>query len=405
MANGVVVKRRGTNQGSGQTTNNNGATNGNGQREQAAPMVPFVRAARIKSQQAYSDSFTIGANAQQVAPIDVPSGGFVKYMDFDFEMVTASNIADVAFAADAPWSIVQSLSVTNAAGNSVYVPITGYQWYLINKYCAPGVDPQYFDPRQDPSFSTTSGTGGTGGSFRFRLRVFFERDPRDAFLALPNMASNRQYKVNLMLAPESAVYTTEPTNDGTLTITATAYYWSQPQPVNALGVAQQTAPLSNGGVGLIRVQTVNLTPGDKTIKLENVGNVIRTLMFVLRDSSSDRTESDLPDTNWIRLNNDNLFWLQLTQWRRDLAQHMGWTSATAEASRGPDNGVLAWSHLNAQHGNVRADGPRSQWLATLDATLLQYQGTSFGSGASTLEVITDEIQVPDAAALYSLNVE
>lgn len=394
-----VVKRRGNN-GSG--TNSGTMTS---ERESAAPMVPFARAARVKSQQAYSDSFTIGAAAQQVAPIDVPSGGYVKYVDFDFEMVTAGNAAAVAFQADGPWSVVQSLSVTNAAGNSVYAPITGYQWYLINKYCAPGADPAYVDPRRDPYYAVTTGSGATGGSFRFRLRVFFERDPRDAFLALPNMASNRQYKINLMLSAESSVYSTEPTSDGTLTVTATAYYWSQPQPVNALGVGQQTSPLSNGGVGLIRVQTVNLTPGDKTIKLENVGNVIRTMMFVLRDSSSDRTESDLPAVNWLRLNNDNLFWLTLEQWRRDMAQHMAWTSSTAEAASGPDNGVLAWTYLNAQHGNVRADGPRSQWLATLDATLLQYQGTSFGAGASTLEVITDEIQVPDAAALYSLNIE
>lgn len=397
-----VVARRGANNGSG---SNKGNGSGNREREQAAPMVPFPRGSRVKSQQAYSASFTIGANAQQVAPIDVPSGGFVKYLDFDFDMVTAGNAADVAFSADGPWSIVQSISVTNAAGNSIYVPITGYQWFLLNKYTAPGVDPQFFDPRQDPYYSTTTGTGDSAGSFRFRLRVFFERDPRDAFLALPNMASNRQYKVNLMLSPASAVYSTPPTNDGTLTITATAYYWSQPQPVNALGVAQQTAPLSNGGVGLIRVQTINLTPGDKTVKLENVGNVIRSMIFVLRDDSGDRTESDLPETNWLRLNNDNLFWLPLSQWRRDMAQHLGWESATPETARGPDNGVLCWTYLNAQHGNVRADGPRSQWLATLDATLLQYQGTSFGSGASTLEVITDEIQVPDAAALYSLNVE
>lgn len=397
---GITVTRR---------DSSNKQTSGNvpAQRDDKAPVpvVPFTRAARIKSQQAYSGSFTLGASAQQVAPIDVPSGGFVKYVDFDFTCTTAGNAAATAFQADGPWSVIQSISVTNAAGNSIYVPITGYQLFLCNKYMAAGTDPEYSDPRSDPYYSVTTGAGATGGSFRFRLRVFFERDPRDAFLALPNMASNRQYKINLMLAPETSVYSTTPTNDGTLVVTATAYYWSQPQPVNALGVAQQTAPLSNGGVGLIRVQTINLTAGDKTVKLENVGNIIRSAVLVLRNSSSARVEADLPATNWIRLNNDNLFWLQLSQWRRDMAQHLGFTSSTAEANRGPDNGVLAWTHLNAQHGNVRADGPRSQWLATLDATLLQLQGTSFGANAATLEVITDEIQVPDAAALYSLNVE
>lgn len=401
MADGLLVRRRQSgNNGSGAVD-----TPASNEGEAPAAMIPFTRAARVKTQQAFSGSYTVGASAQQLPPIDIPSGGYVKYVDFDFTMVTASNAATVAFQADGPFSVVQSISVTNAAGNSIYVPITGYQWFLCQKYMAPGIDPEYIDPKSDPYYSATAGAGATGGSFRFRLRLFFERDPRDAFLALPNMASNRQYKVNLMLSPETSVYSTTPTNDGTLTITATAYYWSQPQPVNALGVAQQTAPLSNGGVGLIRVQTINLTPGDKTVKLENVGNIWRSAIFVLRNSSSARVEADLPATNWIRLNNDNLFWLQLAQWRRDMASHLGFTSATAEAARGPDNGVLAWTHLNSQHGNVRADGPRAQWLATLDATLLQLQGTSFGSGAATLEVITDEIQVRDASALYSLNVE
>lgn len=398
---GLLVKRRQTgNTGSGQP-----GTPAEDSGEAPAPLVPFTRAARIKSQQAYSGSFTVSAAAQQLPPIDIPSGGYVKYVDFDFVNVTAANAAAVAFAADGPWSIVQSMSVTNAAGNSIYVPITGYQWMITNKYFAPGVDPENFDPRADPYYSATAGAGATGGSFRMRLRVFFERDPRDAFLALPNMASNRQYKINLMIAPKSSVYTTAPTNDGTMTVTATCYYWSQPQPTNALGVAQQTAPLSNGGVGLVRVQSVNLTPGDKTVKLENVGNIWRSAVLILRNAAGARIEADLPATNWIRLNNDNLFWLTLQQWRRDIAQHMGFNTATAEGARGPDNGVLAWTHLNAQHGNVRCDGPRSQWLATLDATLLQYQGTSFGANAATLEVITDEIQVRDAAALYSLNVE
>lgn len=401
MAGGLLVGRRnGGNNGSGQTQSSNGQQQG-----APVPTVPFTRAARIKSQQCFSGSFTIGANAQQVAPIDVPSGGFVKYVDFDFTHVTAGNAAATAFQADGPWSVVQSMSCTNAAGNSVYVPITGYQWMLTNKYMAPGVDPEFFDPRQEPYYSTTTGAGATGGSFRFRLRVFFERDPRDAFLALPNMASNRQYKINLMLAPESAIYTVQPTNDGTLTVTATAYYWSQPQPVNALGVAQQTKPLANGGVGLVRVQTINVTPGDKILKLENVGNVIRSMIFDVRTAAGARSEADLPATNWIRLNNDNLFWLTLQQWRRDMAMQLGFTSVTPEAARGPDNGVLAWTHLNSQHGNVRCDGPRSQWLATLDATLLQWQGTSFGGTAATVNVITDEIQVQDAAALYNLNVE
>jgi hypothetical protein len=60
MANGLLVKRRQTgNNGSGMPGQNGAAAEDEGQAP--APVVPFTRAARIKSQQAYSGSFTIGA--------------------------------------------------------------------------------------------------------------------------------------------------------------------------------------------------------------------------------------------------------------------------------------------------------------------------------------------------------
>ena len=156
MSNGLLVKRRTTgNSGSGQVE-----SPAQDAGEAPAPMIPFTRASRIKSQQAYSGTFTVGSSAQQLAPMDVPAGGLVKFLDFDFVMTTAGNSAATAYNADGPFSVVQSISVTNAAGNSIYVPITGYQWYLTNKYMAPGVDPSFIDPKADPYYSATTGSGG-----------------------------------------------------------------------------------------------------------------------------------------------------------------------------------------------------------------------------------------------------
>lgn len=373
-------------------------------RQAPSMMVPFTRAARQKTILCDDRSVTLTAGIQPLPPIDVPSAGFARFIDLDITLTTAGNAAAVTFVADAPWSVIDSISLTNAGGDSIIVPISGYQLYLVNKYGGFQVDPPYSDPRRDPYFSTTTGAGATGGSARFRLRVPLEIDPRDAFCALPNGASNKQYKMNIQLAGSASVYGVAPTNLPTVRINSVLYYWTQPNPQNAVGIAQQTEPLANGSVSLIRYQSITTGAGDKLEKIQSVGNIIRSAILVLRTAAGARSEADLAATNSWVLNNDTMFYLPLAQWRRDMAEHYGLSTATAEIAGGPDNGVLVWSHLNAQHGKVRADGPRDQWLPTIDGTLLQLRAQSFGATASRLEVITLETKVRDAAALYSLNV-
>jgi hypothetical protein len=57
-----------------------------------------------------------------------------------------------------------------------------------------------------------------------------------------------------------------------------------------------------------------------------------------------------------------------------------------------------------QHGFVTEDGPRDQYLVTVDATLYQFEAAVFGATASLFTVLQNEIKPKDAQSLYSLNV-
>lgn len=369
----------------------------------AAP-IPFPIAARRKFSLGFTTNAVVmsaaGANAN-LGPIEVPPTGFLRYIDLVLTGTTASNAATVVFAADAPFNAISYLTLTNAAGDTIIVPIDGYALYLFQKYGALSQDPPFCDPRMNPIFSTTAGVGaGLGGSFTVSLRVPLEIDPETAFGSVASMASNKSLQLGLQIAPTSVVYSTAPTTPPTVQATGYQAFWAQPKSDNGRGVPQATTPEGNNSLMMWRVDTPAVTPGDKTLKINNIGNVMRLLLFVYRTAAGARTESDVPALHLFRLNNDEVMYLPDTIWRQDMAVAYGYTGATKDAAQGLDSGVRAFHYLLASDGKVRSSSPREQFLPTLDTTLLQYRGTSFGAGISTLQIFTNEIKPTSSQALY-----
>lgn len=395
------------------TVTRNPQQQGNNQ-QAAAPAIPFVRAARRKSIQAFTGAYALGASVVPVAPIELPAAGFLRDIEMLISVATTGNAATVANPGGTlnfPWNIINSLMVTNAAGDTIYVPITGYDLYIINKWY--GIyEPPFNDPRNDPAFvALTTGAGATAPTGSWLLRIPFELDPRDAFCALPNLAANKAYQLLINLSALSTIYAggTAPNGTTTVTITLTMNYWSQPNPVNGAGQPQETAPPGVGSVSLFRKQTVgNVGGGNRVTQLINVGNVIRCGHFYLDSTAANnpRTDADFPTTNYIRLNNDQLFLKPILNWRSNMRKAFGYGPAVAanDTAGGLDTGIYVLSDFMEQHGKVTVDGPRDQYLVTVDATLLQHEGNVFGGAANTLAIITNEIKPARASALYSTNV-
>lgn len=370
----------------------------------AVQPIPFPIAARRKYALGFTSNAVVmsaaGANVN-VGPIEIPPTGFLRYVDLVVTGTTAANAAVTVFAADAPFNAISYLTLTNAAGDTIIVPVDGYALYLFNKYGALSEDPPHCDPRLSPLYSVTAGVGaGLGGSFAFSLRVPLEIDPQTAFGSIASMASNKSLQLGLQVGPTSAVYTTAPTTPPTVQVTGYQAFWAQPKADNGRGVPQATVPDGNNSIALWRAETPSVTPGDKTIKLNNVGNVLRMFILVYRTAAGARTSADIPALHMFRLNNDEVMYLPDSQWRDDLASAYGYTGATPDIAGGLDTGVRPFHYFMASDGKVRSSSVREQYLPTLDTTLLQYRGTSFGATMSTLQIFTNEIKPTSSAALY-----
>lgn len=388
---------------------------------QQVKAIPFTRAARKKTSAATVLTGTYTANAIQLPVVQIPAAGYLRGVEILVQMTTALNSATTAFNADAPFNFINSINLVASDGSSLVSNISGYGLFLTNKYGNFRAQAPFCDPRADQFFSQTSGSGATGGSFGFRLFLPVESDGA-GFTAIPNLAANKSYNINVQLAGSASVYSTAPTTLGTYTITIINHYWSQPAQSNANGYPQEIAPNGVGSVMLTQFQSIPVTQGDRLVQLTNVGNVIKSLFFVLRNSSNARIETNgWGSTNQLILNNDTLFYWNAPlgtttkdSWNSHITDAWAYgtaingtapgTASTVDAAGGLDTGVRAVGYFNDLSGGfVSPNTSRDQFLPTLDSTLLQLRSTSFGSAASTLEVYTMSIKPTSAAALYTNN--
>jgi hypothetical protein len=377
----------------------------------AAPVVPFQIAALTRSRTAFDTGNLVPG--QNVAAIEIPAaGGFLKFLELQVTLTTAGNSANVTFAADGPFNALSFIEFMPPSGDPPIVPHTGYQLMLWNKYGAFSQAPPYADPRRDPNLSVTTGTGATGGSAAFTLRLPFEIDPATGFCSITNSAANKSYLLNLIVNTTANIYGTAPTNAPTVRVIGEMYYWDEPQATTRQGTTQQPGPVGLGSFSQLRLDTPVVAAGDKTVKVNNAGPVLRALGVVLRTVAGARTNADLPATWDFMFNTRDRFLIPDSLLQSDMAEAYGYQQGTGtngfgtapnfDAANGLDTGVRFFPYFgNLAGGLVRPNGPRSQYQVTADATLTQIRAISFGANASVLEILSNLIRPTDAAALYN----
>lgn len=384
---------------------------------QGAAVVPFSVASLKRTRQAFdTGNLSLGQN---VSAIEIPAaGGFLRYIEMQVSGITASNAATVAFQADAPFNALSFIEFLPPSGDPPIVPHTGYQLALWNKYGAFSQSTPFSDPRKDPQYSVTAGSSGTGGSFFYTIRLPFEIDPTSGFCAITNSAANKSYLLNLIVNTSASIYSTAPTNPPTVRVIGWMYYWDEPASQTRQGTSQVPGPLGLGSFSQLRLDQPPITAGDKYIKINNAGPVLRSLGVVLRASNGTRASvsaSDIPATWDFVFNTRDRFLIADTQLLSDMAEAYGYGQAyagtnvaptlpTADGPMGLDTSVRWFPYFqDAGGGGIYPTGPRSQYQVTADATLTQLRGISFGATVSTMEILSNLIRPASAAALLPAN--
>ena len=372
----------------------------------AAAAIPFTRGSTLATMADAKLTLAAGSTTQ----IQLQTNAFLESLILDFVMTTAGNSATVAFANDAPFNVISQIKLDDPAGQSIVAPITGFQLYTLNKYL-PDTDCD-FDPCRDPNYAATTGSGATGGSFSFRLVVPIEFRRRDALGALNNSAANQRYLLTITTIASyvgtTGIYSTAPTTAGTLTVNVYQQYWTSPPAaiVTSAGSSPvQSTPAGLGTVAFVRYERHNEVSGGGSpqIQLNNVGDYISDIIWTLRDSSNVRDAADWPTEFDFWINDFQVRADSTNDWQRSMARFFGYYgAAAAKPTAGAlDNGVFISYYWKALFDASTNFGPANQLLPTDATTKLQVRGSTWGSSASYLEVLTRMIRPVSGSALFA----
>lgn len=338
------------------------------------------------------------------APIPLPATGFVRKVALRFVFTGTAASAGAVVTGDAPWNLVTNITLSDATGQPVVQPISGFNAYLINKYFSNGITDTdipraWGNPHLGPEFAFAA--TATTFAATFRLDLDLEQDYNTGYGSIPNLDSN----ASLLLKIDAAVYTVAFSGTGvtvaSLSVTVDQHYWA---PVGATtgGVANEVNPVGFGDFVETRYENQNaVASAENTVPVNNRGGLVRGILAVSRAAGARVAYTANTNVGVVYDNNAIDEGIKLEAQQDLLRRTYGYIGADISNSYAPlsagilpglDNGVMCWNF-----GSL--SGGRDSWLTTRVGTLLQLKITP-GASATQLELVTQLMQVKDAAAFY-----
>ena len=362
----------------------------------AGQVIPFRRATTIRSALSVSSSGTITASSQNTQ-VTIEGTGYMTGIVLEVSVVTASNSADVAFNEDAPWNALDSVVLSDVSGESIN--LQGFDLYLLNKYGGWTTHGTLDAGSSDANiYSLTTGTGATGGSFKFLVRVPVAVNVRNFLGLLGNQDRALKYQLRSDIAASGTIYGTAPTAAGAITINR--YYESVTVPgrTNSDGIPQEIMP-AKFGVQHFGTRMISESPpvGGATVNhyLRRLGNTIRSLVLVFRENGSRASaEANMPERITFLLGDTTIF-TETVGYRRWLMRNRFGYDA--------DDGVIVYDFLTDLLREAGSEfGLDYLWTAGLVNAQFQITYPSgFGSTNNSLVILTSDLIVPDTVNLYA----
>jgi len=356
-----------------------------------APVVaarPFVTGTRTLESEVYTQTVTQTTATQALTPYEFQVDGYLAGAIIRVTATTAGNAATVAFQADGPFSVIQSVTVEDIGGKQVLGPVSGHQLRILNQF---GGFVFNGDPRASGIYTITSGAGATGGSYRFALRVPIQVRRRDAMGALPNRNASATFKCKVVVNQSNQVYSTAPTNAASVNVQIQQHGWATSDNRDYKGNAVSPTPNGVGSLLYTDVETIQLSAGAYNQRMSTFGGLLRVLIFELRDSNGSRAqgEADFPSLFEMEIDKVKTFSRSPVTWEHLMSEDYGLTAdadgntATAKNSKPDGVYVLHWlDDFGLQPG--AENGFRYQPITP--STAVQLIGTVGGSGAHTLAI-------------------
>lgn len=338
-------------------------------------------------------------------PIQLPATGYVRKVSMEFTQSGTFASAGAQVTGDAPWNLINGVTLTDATGQPITQPISGYNLYLVNKYfSAGGVDTNmpraWGNPHlsSDFRFAVTS----TNIDVHFRLDLDLEQDTNTGYGCIPNLDSNASLQLKIDYAAYTNVATGTTPSAIALSVRVSQYYWAP------VGSTLNGVPVSDHPVGLgdyieTRYETQTVTAlAENLATLTNRGGLIKGIIVVSR-AAGVRTDYVAGSNVGLLLDNNPIDeGIPLAEFQNEVRRSYGYIGTDVTTTYAPlSAGVLPGLDRGVLVENFAAQsGGRDSWLNTRVGSLLQMKITP-GTSATQLEIITLLMQVRDPNAFFS----
>lgn len=376
---------------------------GGGQAAPAAMTRPFRVGVQPIDDLVYDNTVSTLAGTQTLPLYSIPANGFLNDVFLYAVGTTSANAATVAFSANGPWNVIDSITFNDIGNSPIIGPIDGWTLMIINKFGGYAFSD---DPKASPIYSATTGSGSTGGSFAFVLRIPIELCPRDGLGSLPNKYAQTPFTIKVTVAATTTVYSTAPTTAPSVRFRMTPVSYWEPAQNDSAGNPLADNPPSVDTTAFWNMTPYTVNSGAMAPQLtSSVGYPIRNLIFILADSSQSRSqgESDFPDPFQLKINNNIIVNRVKALWQTYIAQDFGYTGAVGDTVNCKDNGVYPLSFCKDFYPKPGWESRRG-YLPTSDGMRFQALGTIGGSGSHTLSVLTNYIGIGGGAPLATIQV-
>lgn len=350
----------------------------------AAP-VPFLRAAHEHTESIQLGLISAAPGATVVTSVQVPVTAYGYLRSIALIVSTSGGtVGSAALAADAPWNVIQSAQLFDTNGSPITAPMSGYDLYLMNKYCSGMASAS--DPQVSPDYSN----GAITFAFIVRIPVEIVR----SLGALPNQNAAAPYKLQVSLNTTANIWSVAPTANPTVTIDAWLEAWSKPAPQSPTGRGQAVAPPRTGTTQRFwLLPGNNLVAGSGRVQVTQVGNLIRTLIFVIRTAGGARqTLANMPNPVELWWDNRQQFSMDIKLLRKYMAERV--TQLGNAGYTGPENGVIVFDYSHDVTGQMGMG--TDLWLPTVQATRLELRASNFVAGS--VDIIVNDVTPVEIAA-------
>lgn len=332
-------------------------------------VVPFFYGTNQYVEKFATNTTTLGASASE-QQFNINPGGFLRGVRLEVRSTTGA-LGGGTISGDAPGAVLASAALENIDGSPIVYPMNGYahmqaQWLF---------RPWHGDPSRRFDYSAT-----VNPSFS----LFIQPEIRQTAGVLANTDARALYRVRWTYATIATLVTGGAPTAPAVTVTAYMESWAQPDSNDLRGNPIEEIPPGLNLATLRRQQIINLAAAaaDNTLQLSNMGNELRGILMITRNSSGVRTDLLSDPVRW-RIDNRSLGVFS----NQEIFNRMSDFYESLQNGSTRPTGVYIFPRF---YDPGRMVG--ESWLATTNATYVIFESaTASGGSGGTIQIITDEV--------------